>query len=229
MRSRFSRSRRARTSTVSSTSCFTAVLSVARLDAMKSASRPGSVMFIASTCKSSDSRGDRDTTCWKLVLMFRCRASTTLEPILPRVARPRWPRCAPAGRAGPPSRFRGWNRDSPCTMSRARLPSGSLNILWMCVAVPTRCKSSCVGSSIDASRWVNTPTSLLPLIASSMRRTELSRATASGRNELGNNTVSRSGRIGSSLGIATGCSADASPMSRRSSSRLMTPPVVTAV
>ena len=75
MSSRFSRSRRARTSTVSSTSCLTAVLSVARLDAMKSASRPGSVMFIASACRSSDSSGDSETTCWKLVLMFRCSAS----------------------------------------------------------------------------------------------------------------------------------------------------------
>ena len=75
MSRRFSRSRRARTSTVSSTSCFTAVVSVARLDAMKSASRPGSVMFIASACRSSDSSGDSETTCWKLVLMFRWSAS----------------------------------------------------------------------------------------------------------------------------------------------------------
>ena len=42
----------------------------------------------------------------------------------------------------------------------------------------------------------------LPLaIASSISRTELSRATASGMNEFGNRTVSRSGRIGSSDGI----------------------------
>ena len=42
---------------------------------MKSASRPGSVMFIASVCRSSDSSGDSETTCWKLVLMLRCSAS----------------------------------------------------------------------------------------------------------------------------------------------------------
>src|SRR5215471_9245264 len=41
-------------------------------------------------------------------------------------------------------------------------------------------------------------------IASSMRRTELSRATASGMNEFGKRTVSRSGRIGSSDGIESG-------------------------
>ena len=44
-------------------------------EAMKSASRPGSVMFIASVCRSSDSSGDSDTTCWKLVLMLRASAS----------------------------------------------------------------------------------------------------------------------------------------------------------
>ena len=66
---------RARTSSVSSTSCFTDVLIVVRLEAMKSASRPGSVMFVASVCRSSDSSGDSDTTCWKFVLMFRASAS----------------------------------------------------------------------------------------------------------------------------------------------------------
>ena len=42
---------------------------------MKSASRPGSVMFAASVCRSSESSGDSDTTCWKFVLMFRSSAS----------------------------------------------------------------------------------------------------------------------------------------------------------
>ena len=45
---------------------------------------------------------------------------------------------------------------------------------------------------------------LLALIDSSMSRTELSRATASGMNELGNSTVSRSGSSGSSGGMAGG-------------------------
>jgi hypothetical protein len=55
-----------------------------------------------------------------------------------------------------------------------------------------------------ASRWVKTAISLPLAIASSIRRTELSRATASGMNEFGNSTVSRSGRIGSSDGIDNG-------------------------
>ena len=42
---------------------------------MKSARRPGSVMLVASVCRSSDSSGDSDTTCWKLVLMLRASAS----------------------------------------------------------------------------------------------------------------------------------------------------------
>ena len=63
IRIRFRLSRRARMSSVSSTSCLTAVLIVESDEAMKSASRPGSVMFIASVCRSSESSGDSDTTC----------------------------------------------------------------------------------------------------------------------------------------------------------------------
>src|SRR5689334_16029990 len=74
----------------------------------------------------------------------------------------------------------------------------------MCVAVPTVNRSACEGSSTAASRCVNTAISLPFAIASSMRRTELSRATASGMNEFGKRTVSRSGRIGSSDGIESG-------------------------
>ena len=54
---------------------MTAVLIVESDDAMKSASRPGSVMFAASVCRSSESSGDSDTTCWKFVLMLRASAS----------------------------------------------------------------------------------------------------------------------------------------------------------
>ena len=42
---------------------------------MKSARRPGSVMFEASACRSSDINGDSDTICWKFALMLRCSAS----------------------------------------------------------------------------------------------------------------------------------------------------------
>ncbi len=64
-------------SSVSSTDCLVAVVMVDRLDAMKSASLPASVMFIASVCRSSESSGDSETTFWKLVLMLRCSASTS--------------------------------------------------------------------------------------------------------------------------------------------------------
>ena len=66
-----------------------------------------------------------------------------------------------------------------------RLPSGSLNILWMWLAVPIGYRSSCSGSSSLASRCVNTAIRLPLDTASSMSRTELSRATASGMNEFG--------------------------------------------
>src|SRR5687767_13377988 len=59
--------------------------------------------------------------------------------------------------------------------------------------------------------------SLAPDIASSISRTEASRATANGMNELGNRTVSRSGRIGNSPGIErAGRSLGASRSSRSS-------------
>src|SRR6187431_186135 len=58
--------------------------------------------------------------------------------------------------------------------------------------------------------------SLAPDIASSMRRTDASRATASGMNEFGKRTVSRSGRIGNSLGTASGRSVVTSRSSRSS-------------
>ena len=63
MRMRFNASMRSRTSSFSSTSCFTVVVIVVRLDAMKSERRPGSVMLAASVCKSSESSGDKETTC----------------------------------------------------------------------------------------------------------------------------------------------------------------------
>ena len=126
---------RARMSSVSSTSCFTAVLIVDSDEAMKSASRPGSVMFVASVCRSSDSSGDSDTTCWKFVLMLRASASISRRSASLRVL---------GGGADTRARRYGCvattsssvSRASPWTISR-RLPSGSLNILWMCVAVPT--------------------------------------------------------------------------------------------
>ena len=192
---------RARMSSVSSTSCLTPVLIVESEDAMKSASRPGSVMFIARVCRSSDSSGDSDTTCWKLVLMFRASASISsrsdsLVSSVAALTRARRYGCV----ATTSSSVR---RASPWTIRR-RLPSGSLNILWMWVAVPTGYRSAWVGSSIAASRCVKTAISLPFAIASSIRRTELSRATASGMNEFGNRTVSRSGRIGSSDGMLSG-------------------------
>src|SRR5258706_1032224 len=201
MRMRFRLSMRARMSSVSRTSCLTLVLIVVRLDAMKSARRPGSVMFDASVCRSSDSSGESDTTCWKFVLILRASASisngsASLVPWAAAVTRAR----RYGSVATSDSRV---SRASPWTISR-KLPSGSLNILWMCVAVPTEYRSASAGSSTAASRCVKTAISFPLAIASSISRTELSRATASGMNELGNSTVSRSGRIGNSAGMASG-------------------------
>ncbi len=188
---------RARTSSVSSTSCLVGVLIVLRLDAMKSARRAGSSMFIASVCRSSDSSGDSDTTFWKLLLMFLRSASIS------RRSSSR----STSSTAETFARRYGFSatisssvtRDRPWTMSR-RLPSGSLNILWMCVAVPTGYRSAWIGSSSAGSRCAKTPITFPAAIASSIRRTELSRATASGMNEFGKSTVSLSGSTGNSDG-----------------------------
>ena len=124
---------RSRRSSVSSISCFTAVVSVLRLDAMKSARRPGSVMLRASVCRSSESSGERDTTCWKFDLMFRCIASISRRSESTAVSSALRTRPRRYGSVDTISSM--CTRARPCTMSR-RLPSGSLNILWMCVAVP---------------------------------------------------------------------------------------------
>ena len=173
---------------------------VVRLDAMKSASLPGSVMLPASAWRSSDSSGDRETTCWKLPLTLRCKASMARRSDSRRTSAASRTRARMYGFvASTSSRCR---RDCPCTMSR-RVPSGSLNILWMWVKVPTEYSSSWAGSSVPGSSWVKTPTRLLSAMASSISCTELSRATARGMKELGKRTVSRRGNTGSSDGIDT--------------------------
>ena len=73
--SRLSRSRRARTSSVCSTSCLVSVRDGAEARGDEVRQPPGSVMFEASACRSSDISGDSETICWKLVLMLRCSAS----------------------------------------------------------------------------------------------------------------------------------------------------------
>ena len=100
------------------------------------------------------------------------------------------------------------------------MPSGSLNILWMWVRVPTGYSSSCVGSSVPGSSWVKTPTRLLSAMASSISWTELSRATARGMKEFGKRTVSRRGNTGSSGGTDTG-PGPPEPSSSSSSSSLI--------
>ena len=119
---------RARTSSVSSTSCFTGVAIVVRLEAMKSDSRPGSVMLAASVCRSSESSGDSDTTCWKLVLMFRSSASISRRSASASDSTAGVTRARRYGRVS--VIWSSVSRVSPWTISR-RLPSGSLNILWI--------------------------------------------------------------------------------------------------
>ncbi len=106
---------------------------VVRLEAMKSASLPGSMMLRASVWRSSESSGESETTCWKLALMFRCSASISSlsASLVPSAAA-----TTSARRYGALETTRSiLRRASPWTISR-RLPSESLNILWMWVAVP---------------------------------------------------------------------------------------------
>jgi hypothetical protein len=107
---------------------LTGVLMVVRLDAMKSASRPGSVMLVESVCRSSERSGESETTCWKFVRMFRSSASISRCCASAPVSGARLTRARRYGRALVTSSSR--SRARPCTINR-RLPSGSLNILWM--------------------------------------------------------------------------------------------------
>jgi hypothetical protein len=68
-------SSRTRTSVVSSVSCLSAVESEGSDEAMKSTSRPGSSMFIATVESSSESVGEPATICWNKVSTLRCSAS----------------------------------------------------------------------------------------------------------------------------------------------------------
>src|SRR5258707_12762716 len=51
---------------------------------MKSANRPGSSMFIATDCKSSESCGECDTTSRNSSCAFRCKASSSasISPVM---------------------------------------------------------------------------------------------------------------------------------------------------
>ena len=184
-------------SSVCSTSCLVSVAIVPRPDAMKSARRPGSVMLEASACRSSDISGDSDTICWKFVLMLRCSASISRRSPSFSTSGASLILARKYGRLAVTSSRR--TRARPCTMMR-RLPSGSLNILWIWLAVPIACRSFCVGSSSPASRCANTAMVWPLATASSMSFTELSRATASGMKACGNSTVSRNGNTGISAG-----------------------------
>ena len=129
-----SESIRARMSSVSSTSCFTAVPIVVRLEAMKSASLPGSVMLAGERLQVvGQQRRERDDLLEvaldvalqrvDLEMIFVAQAFVGAATTAPR----RYGRvCTMRSRR---------TRASPWTISR-RLPSGSLNILWMWVAVP---------------------------------------------------------------------------------------------
>ena len=195
--SRWSSAIRARTSVVSSSCCLAAEDRVPRLDAMKSVTRAGSEILAASATKSSERTGESWTICWNVVRILRWSASISTASASVETSTSSLTSARRYGFSVVTRAIR--RRRRPWTIRR-RLPSGSLNILWMCVSVPTSCRSACPGSSTVGSRWVTTPMSLSPAMASSMSLIELSRATASGMNECGKRTVSRNGRSGTSAG-----------------------------
>ena len=169
---------------------------------MKSASRPGSVMFIASVCRSSDSSGDSDTTCWKLVLMFRASAS---------ISRRSASLVSSVGGADARAQVRLRRDDLVERQPRQPLDDqaqAAVGQLEHLVDVRRGADAVQIGLRRLLDRRValreHARSACRSAIASSISRTELSRATASGMNEFGKRTVSRSGRIGSSDGIESG-------------------------
>src|SRR5690606_16587638 len=88
-------------------------------------------------------------------------------------------------------------RATPST-STLMVPSGSLSSCSTWARVPTGCRSPAPGSSVSADFWATSRTCLLPSMARSSARMDLSRPTNSGMTMCGNTTTSRRGRTGRS-------------------------------
>ena len=106
-----------------------------RLEAVRSASRPGSSMLLAMTMTSGEMGLPRFCDFSRAALTLRIRASTSSEPFSPpsgSVTVSTW-----AWRWGRPSSKEPMRaRERPCTSTRMR-PSGSFSIRMMSAAVPT--------------------------------------------------------------------------------------------
>ena len=185
-----------RTSAVSRSSWRSRVVSEGRLAAMKSASRTGSSMFKATVCRSSESCGDRATTSRKSSRAFRSRAESSVS---------RGPM-----RLVTDSTFARKNglidttdvirmRSRPSTKT-TRLPLGILTVLWSLAIVPTRWRSTSVGSSTRGSSCATTAKRRSSPCKEFSKARELSRPTVNGRTPPGKRTVSRTGNTGSSGG-----------------------------
>ncbi len=164
---------------------------------MKSASRPGSAIFCAAFCKSSESCEDFSTTPMKSSSALRCSAFNSAS-------------CGPTKSASTSicARIKGLNCVTSLILKRSRpsknttmCPFGIRTILWIRAAVPVLCKSDALGSSMRGSSCVTTPISLVSPFSDPSSANELSRPAVNGNTAPGNSTMSRTGRTGSSLGI----------------------------
>ena len=116
---------------VSSVSCLSGVDSDGSDEAMKSTSRPGSSMFIATVESSSDSVGEPATICWNSVSTLRCSASISesLGGIVSGIVVTR-------------ARMKGASCAKSASRTRSR-PSANTNRLWLGI-LTTLCTTASV-------------------------------------------------------------------------------------
>ena len=119
---------------VSSVSCLSAVESDGSEEAMKSTSRPGSSMFMATVESSSDKVGEPATICWNRVRTLRCSASTS--ELLRRNRLPATDSTRPRMKGVSCVNSASRTRSRPSAKTN-RLWFGILTTLWTTARVPT--------------------------------------------------------------------------------------------
>src|SRR5438445_12964462 len=153
-------------------------------------------MFKATVCRSSESCGDRSTTPRKSSRAFRSSAESSVSRAPIRFATGSTLACK-NGFSVTTDRMR--MRSKPST-NTTRLPLGILTVLWSLAIVPTRWRSTSLGSSTRGSSCATTAKRRSSPWRELSRARELSRPTVRGKAPPGNSTVSRTGNTANSGG-----------------------------
>ena len=199
-----SRSSRVRTLISPSRLCFSSIVN-GRLEASRSASRPGSRVLIAATCSSSGICWLWSTIRWKKRLTWCTRASSSTPSST----------TSSYGSTSPTRYGSVWttlsSRARYCPWQTIRVePSGNLSIFRTMPTQTIGNRSSIPGASFSGCNWLTRATIRSPIIASSISRMPLGRLITSGTTVCGNTTSDRNGNSGS-LQIPIACPSEWSP------------------